>query len=103
LELKTSDECIILGDKTVYDSDRVIVISTINSIYIVPGERSIKEGNCKPNEIIKLTNLLSSQIFLLKFADIPNETDGGYDLKVEFKLVEKALAKTEPKQDNIHE
>ena len=103
VEMKTSSDSIILSDKVIYDSDRVIVISKINSVYIIPGERSIKEGNCKPNEIIKLSNLLSSQIFLLRFSDIPNENDGGYDLKVEFNMVQKPVIKTEPGQVNIHE
>ena len=103
LEMKTEPNGIVLDDRAILDSDRVIVISKINSVYIIPGERSIKEGNCKPNEIIKLTNLLSSQIFLLRFSDIPNEKDGGYDLKVEFNMVEKPSAKSEPEQDNMHE
>lgn len=103
VEMKNSPNSIILSDKVICDSDRVIVISKLNSVYIIPGERSIKEGNCKPNEIIKLTNLLSSQIFLLKFSDIPNENDGGYDLKVEFNMVQKPSIKSEPKQDNMHE
>jgi hypothetical protein len=98
-EMRTTEDSIILGDRVIYDSDRVIVISTINSVYIIPGERSIKEGKCKPNEIIKLSNLLSSQIFLLRFKDIPNETDGGYDLKVEFSIVQKPNSKTELMQD----
>lgn len=103
VEMKSSSNSIILSDKVICDSDRVIVISKVNSVYIIPGERSIKEGNCKPNEIIKLTNLLSSQIFLLKFSDIPNENDGGYDLKVEFNMVQKPSAKSEPEQDSMHE
>jgi hypothetical protein len=103
LEMKTEPNGIVLDDRAILDSDRVIVISKINSVYIIPGERSIKEGNCKPNEIIKLTNLLSSQIFLLRFSDIPNEKDGGYDLKVEFNMVQKPSVKSEPEQDNMHE
>ena len=102
VEMKSPSNSIILSDKVICDSDRVIVISKLNSVYIIPGERSIKEGNCKPNEIIKLTNLLSSQIFLLKFSDIPNENDGGYDLKVEFNMVQKPSAKSEPEQDSMH-
>ena len=103
LEMKTTPEAIFLDDRVLYDSDRVIVISKLNSVYVIPGERSIKEGACKPNEIIKLTNLLSSQIFLLRFSDIPNDKDGGYDLKVEFSMVQKPVAKTEPGQNNSHE
>lgn len=103
LDLKTTSDSIFLDDRAIYDSDRVIVISRLNSVYVIPGERSIKEGNCKPNEIIKLTNLLSSQIFLLRFSDVPNEKDGGYDLKVEFNMVQKPSAKSEPEQNNMHE
>ncbi|MBR4891099.1 MAG: hypothetical protein IKU15_07425 [Clostridia bacterium] len=99
LEIKPAPDCVLLNDRIVYDSDRVIVVSTINSVYIIPGEQSIKSGRCKPNEIIKLTNLLSSQIFLLKFTDVPNEQETGYDLKVEYKLVEKPMIKPELAQN----
>lgn len=95
LESKTNSDSIVLGDRTIYDSDRVIIISKINSVYIIPGERSIKEGACKPNEIIKLSNLLSSQVFLLQFSDIPNDKEGGYDLKVEFTTIQRKKAEIE--------
>jgi hypothetical protein len=95
LELKSTENSISFDGRTIYDSDRVIVISKINSVYIIPGETSIKEGSCKPNEIIKLSNLLSSQIFLLRFNDVPNEKNGGFDLKVEFSMVQRQSSKTE--------
>lgn len=83
------DDCLKIADKTIYDSSRIIIISKINSIYIIPGERSIAEGNCAPNEIIRLTNLISSQFFLLRFSDIENEDKSGYDLKVDYVIIDR--------------
>lgn len=83
------DNAIKVVDKTIYDSPRVIIISKLNSVYIIPGERSISEGGCVPNEIIKLSNLISSQLFLLRFHDIPNEENTGYDLKIDYSVIDR--------------
>lgn len=85
-ELIATEEFIKVGEKTIYDADRIIIISKMNTIFIIPGEKSIKEGKCQANEIIKLTNLISSQLFLLRFNDVKNDTDG-YDLKIEYQLI----------------
>ena len=88
-DLNAVDGKIIIGDKILFDSNRVIIISRLNSAYIVPGERSIKEGGFMPNEIVKLSNLISSQLFLLRFSDVPDEKNGGFDLKVEYSLIDR--------------
>lgn len=88
VDIKVSKDSFAFGERVIYDAKRIIVISQMNSVYIIPGERSIKEGRCKPNEIIKFTNLVSSQYFLLKFDDVPKENNDGYDLKVSFMIVE---------------
>lgn len=89
VDLIAQGDKLIIGDKTLFDSNRIIIISRLNSVYIVPGERSIKEGGFMPNEIVKLSNLISSQLFLLRFSDVPDEKNGGFDLKVEYSLIDR--------------
>lgn len=86
-ELVVTDNIIKILDKTIYDAARVVVISKMNSVFIIPGEESLKSGNCLPNEIIKLSNLISSQLFLLQFKDVKEEGSNNYDLRVEFALI----------------
>lgn len=100
VDLTQGEKSIIIGDKTLLDSDRVIIISKMNSAYIIPGEKSIKEGGFLPNEIVKLTNMISSQLFLLRFNDIPDEEKGGFDLKVEYSLIDRTKAKLNHAEKN---
>lgn len=80
-------------DKTITDAARIIIVSKMNSVFIIPGEDSIKNGNCQPNQIIKLSNLISSQLFLLQFKDIKEEGSENYDLQVEFALIDRTNVK----------
>lgn len=89
LQIEVTEDSVKLGEKTIYDSPRVIIISRMNSVFIIPGEKSIAEGNCSPNEIIRLTNLISSQLFLLRFSDVKSENDEGYDLKCDYYLIDR--------------
>lgn len=91
--VETTDNCVKIEDKTIYDASRIIIISQMNSIFIIPGEKSIAEGNCSPNEIIRLTNLISSQLFLLRFSDVKAEDNGGYDLKCDYYLIDRTKVK----------
>lgn len=94
VEAVSDETSIKFLDKTILDASRVIIVSKMNSVFIIPGEKSISEGNCLPNQIIKFSNLISSQLFLLKFSDIKDETqDGKYDLKAEYCLIDKASIK----------
>lgn len=86
-ELAVVDNSIKVLDKTISDAARIVVISKMNSVFIIPGEESLKNGNCLPNEIIKLSNLISSQLFLLQFKDVKEEGSNNYDLRVEFNLI----------------
>lgn len=87
MEIDASDNSIKVLDKMILDAYRIIIISKMNSVFIIPGEESIKNGNCAPNEIIKLSNLISSQLFLLTFNDVKNENGDGYDLKINYKII----------------
>ena len=89
-ELSAIDNAIKFLDKTIFDSSRIIIISKMNSAFIIPGEQSIANGNCQPNEIIKLSNLISSQLFLLQFKDVKDSESDKYDLKIEFNLINRS-------------
>lgn len=91
--IETTDNYVKIEDKTIYDASRIIIISQMNSIFIIPGEKSIAEGKCSPNEIIRFTNLISSQLFLLRFADVMADDNSGYDLKVDYVLIDRTNIK----------
>ena len=80
-------------DKTIFDANKIIIISKLNSVFIFPGERSIKEGNCLPNEVIRLINLVATKSFLMQFSDEEDEETKKNKLHVEFIPIGK---KTEP-------
>lgn len=86
-ELTIIDNSLRFLDKILFDSPRIVIISKMNSAFIIPGEQSIKEGKCLPNQIIKFSNMISSQLFLLQFKDVKREDESGYDLKVDFNLI----------------
>ena len=91
IDLVNDGKMIQIGEKTIFDADRIIIIAKMNSAYIIPGEKSIKEGKFLPNEIIKLTNLISSQLFLLNFIDEPTENGESYNLKIEYSIISKKV------------
>jgi len=80
-------------DKSITDAARVIIVSKMNSVFIIPGENSIKNGNCQPNQIIKLSNMISSQLFLLQFKDVKEEDSEKYNLQIEFALIDRTNIK----------
>lgn len=61
------------GDKTLLDSEAIYVIPKINSIFVIPGERSIKEGRCSPVEVYQFTNLISTEPMLIRFTNLERE------------------------------
>lgn len=92
-EFKIEDDAIHMIDRVIYDASRIIIVSQLNSAYIVPGEQSLLKGNCAPNQIIKLSNLISSQLFLLQFKDVKDEETNKFNLRVEYALINKIAAK----------
>ena len=91
IDLVNDGKIIQIGEKTIFDAERIIIIAKMNSAYIIPGDKSIKEGKFLPNEIIKLTNLISSQLFLLNFIDEPAENGESYNLKIEYSIINKKV------------
>ena len=72
----------------------------MNSIFIIPGENSIKNGNCLPNQIIKLSNLISSQLFLLRLNDVKDEETGKFNLQADFAMIERNFETTKDENSN---
>lgn len=87
VDLQNNGEYIQVGEKTIFDAERIIIVSKMNSAFVIPGEKSIKDGKFLPNEIIKMTNLISSQLFLLNFIDEPSDNNTSYNLKVEYSII----------------
>ena len=87
VDFQNNGEYIQVGEKTIFDAERIIIISKMNSAFVIPGEKSLKDGKFMPNEIIKMTNLISSQLFLLNFVDEPSEDNASYNLRVEYSII----------------
>ena len=78
------NDTIRVADKVLFDAVKVVIISKLNSIFIFPGERSIKEGKCSANEVIRLINLIATKSFLMQFTDIEDEKTKENKLHVDF-------------------
>lgn len=100
VEFSIKDGAINYLDKMIYDASRIIIVSKLNSAYIIPGEKSIKEGKCQPNQIIRLSNMISSQLFLLQFKDIKEDGSDKFDLRVEYALINRTNAKEKHEGSN---
>lgn len=99
-DFKIEDNSIKILDKIIFDAQRIIIVSKMNSIFIIPGENSIKNGACLPNQIIKLSNLISSQLFLLRLNDVKDEETGKFNLKADFALIERDVLKEQNENPN---
>lgn len=78
------NDTIRVADRILFDAVKVVIISKLNSIFIFPGERSIKEGKCSANEVIRLINLIATKSFLMQFTDIEDEKTKENKLHVDF-------------------
>ena len=87
-------------DKAIFDTQRIIIVSKMNSIFIIPGENSIKNGNCLPNQIIKLSNLISSQLFLLRLNDVKDKETGKFNLQADFAMIERNFETNKDENSN---
>lgn len=100
IEFAIKDGAINYLDKIIYDANRIIIVAKLNSAYIIPGEKSIKEGKCQPNQIIKLSNMISTQLFLLQFKDVKEENSDKFDLRVEYGLINRSKEKEKNESSN---
>ena len=53
------------------DIEGAIVVAKLQSIIIIPGPKTAKYGNFKPNEAIRLINLLNDSVLLCELVDTP--------------------------------
>lgn len=59
------------------DTKGYIIIADLQMIFIVPGEESIKSGDFRPNEVIRLCNLLLNTTLFCKLKNIPIKDEDG--------------------------
>lgn len=53
------------------DTKGYIIIADLQMVFIVPGEESIKSGQFRPNEVIRLTTLLLETTLFCKLKNLP--------------------------------
>ena len=70
LKIKITEDSFTFGEKKLFDAKIIYVVPKFNSIFVVPGERSIKEGSCSPVEAYQFTNLISTAPFLVRIVNI---------------------------------
>ena len=85
--------CIIFSDgesssMTLLDIDGAIIIAELQSIIIIPGIETIKGGFFRPNEVIRLVNLLNDAILHCKLIDVPVEgKEGLYKIGYDYQII----------------
>ena len=87
-QIKSDENSIIIGDIKIVDAEKIIVVSKLNSIFILPGSETIKNKFVNPNEIIHLTNLISTAAFLIKFEDVADKESNDINLKINYLKIE---------------
>lgn len=78
------------GMMTLKDTKGYIIIADLQTIIIVPGIESIKSGSFRPNEAIRLVNLLLDTTLFCKLLNVPIEgMEGKYNLGFDLKIIGK--------------
>ena len=68
-----SDDIFAFNGRKIFDAKMIYVVPKFNSIFLVPGERSIKEGGCTPVEVYQFTNLISTCPTLIRIKNLETE------------------------------
>lgn len=88
LQIEKTEDSFKFGARTLFDSKVVYVVPKFNSIFLIPGERSIKEGSCTPVEVYQFTNFISTNPFLIRIQNIESP-DGKVGLSLNYEIIEK--------------
>lgn len=89
-QIQITENGINIGPILIQDVEKIIVVSKINSLYIIPGKNTIVSKAIKPNEILRLSNFISTRMFLMQFNDVKSkQKENGYDLNISFSLIDK--------------
>lgn len=87
LKIELAEDSFKFGEKKLFDAKIIYVVPKFNSIFVVPGERSIKEGSCSPVEAYQFTNLISTAPFLVRIVNI-EAPDGKAGLSLNYEIIE---------------
>lgn len=88
LNIVLTEDSFKFGSKILFDAKIIYVVPKYNSIFVIPGERSIKEGSCSPVEAYQFTNLISTSPFLIRMMNI-EAPDGKTGLSLNYEIIEK--------------
>lgn len=83
-----SDDNFTFGGRKVFDAKMIYVVPKFNSIFLVPGERSIREGGCTPVEVYQFTNLISTCPTLIRIKNV-EAPDGNIGLSLNYEIIDR--------------
>lgn len=70
-----ANECITIGQSKLLDVAECVVVPTLKSILIVPGDESVKSGAFSPADVIQLTGLISRMPLLMEIETVDDPED----------------------------
>lgn len=90
VDIKSNDESIVFGpNNTILDADLCICMPIVNSIFIIPGPKSIEAG-WDVTKIVQFTNLVSLTPMLLRLTDVEDEENPpNHKISVSYEVLEK--------------
>lgn len=94
IQLRISDNKIIVGEWVLHGSELILCIPRINSLIIIPNEQSTYKGTKEPTKILQLTNCISVTPLLLVFGDeVDSENPEKYRLSIGYELIKETTQK----------
>lgn len=88
LQYGFGEDFIQIGSMKLYDIEECIIIPQLQTVFIVPGEKSVK-GGINASTVITLNDLISTMPLVMEFLSVPDENDKKkMNLSVSFKAYE---------------
>lgn len=72
---------------SILDCKGFTIIADLQMVIIVPGEETIKAGYFRPNQVIRLQNLLLATMLLCRLQNIKGQNEGDMQLGFEYTLI----------------
>lgn len=72
---------------SILDCKGFMIVADLQMVIIIPGEETIKAGYFRPNQVIRLQNLLLATMLLCKLENIKGENEGEMRLGFEYTLI----------------
>lgn len=88
----------IADNKTLFDVEKCLIIPKLQIVFVVPGEKSVKEGGFNAAHVICLIGLISTMPLMMKFDSVPDPNDSSKQaLSVSYEIWERT---SENKKDS---